>query len=230
MKTSWHLYFYLLFLSLGNTLHASPPDWTVNTKAYQGTMTVTGMIEINGLKTRKVEDIVAVFVGNECRGVAKPIYNKTLDRYFIFLSIFGNEALDSLTYKIYIAAEDRIYVGRDKLGYEMNTSLGKIDLPYLFKNTSTTGVESIPSLKVFQVFPNPLHGNQLWIDIQLQDMDTALKLTLSDVLGRVVWMEQISSGNKTQLKNLNFAGCPPGIYLISLSDGKGRISKKVIRY
>lgn len=230
MKTIWLLYFYLFSFGIGSTLYASPPDWTVNTKAYQGTMTVTGMIEINGLKTRKAEDIVAVFVGNECRGVAKPIYNKTLDRYFVFLSIFGNETLDTLTYKIYIAAEDRIYVGREKLGYKMNTSLGKIDLPYLFRNASATGVESIPSLKVFQVFPNPVHGNQLWIDIQLQDMDTALKLTMSDVFGRVLWVEQISRGNMTYFKNLNFADWGPGIYLISLGDGKGRISKKVIRY
>jgi len=230
MKTSWHLYFYLFSFGIGSTLYASPPDWTVNTKAYQGTMTVTGMIEINGLKTRKVEDIVAVFVGNECRGIAKPIYNKTLDRYFVFLSIFGNETLDTLTYKIYIAAEDRIYVGREKLGYEMNTSLGKIDLPYLFRNASATGVAQISGLKTFAIYPNPLKQDLLWYNLQLQHQEFELKITVSDVMGRVLFEEIIAQGSVHQVKTINFSGLDAGIYLVSLSNGVGVVYKKLIRY
>lgn len=232
MKTNWLLYFYFLFLFLGigNTLHASAPDWAVDTKAFQGTMTVTGMIEINGLKSRKTDDIVAVFVRNECRGIAKPIYNKALDRYFVFLSIFGNETLDTLTYKIYIAGEDRVYSGREKIVYDLNATLGKIDLPYLFRSASATGVESILALKAFQIYPNPLSGDELTVSLQLKSLETELQLTLSDILGRVIHWEKINNGNTEYIRKINSTGWKPGFYLVSLSDGNGVVCRKMIRY
>jgi hypothetical protein len=109
------------------------PDWTVNTGQYQGTMTITGQIQIDAFNGRSTEDMIGIFAGEECRGVTSPIYSSALDQYFVFVSVFGNEMPETMTFKVYEAARDSIYLGSKDINYTLNGTLGTIGSPYLFE-------------------------------------------------------------------------------------------------
>lgn len=218
----------LFFIFLSFT-KASPPDWSVQTKLYSGTMTMTGIIEVNSQKGKSADDIVGVFVGNVCRGVAKPIFSQALNRYLIFLSVFGNDAPEKLTYKIYLAAEDKIYEGREAINYELNATAGKIDLPYFFRNALALGIPGIPHLESFNVYPNPLIGDELSVTFLLLSQETDLVLTLHDAMNRCIFCEKISRGNSTFFQTFDVSTLTTGLYIISLTDGQGVVSKKWLK-
>lgn len=113
-------------------LKAQAPDWDVNTAKYQGTMTITGVLRIDGLDSQNPDDLVGIFSGNECRGVASPIYNAPLDRYFVFLAVFGNELPETMSFRVYEAASDSIFSGEAMIDYSLNNTLGSISEPYIF--------------------------------------------------------------------------------------------------
>jgi Secretion system C-terminal sorting domain len=219
-----------LFFIFLSSAKASPPDWSVQTKLYSGTMTMTGIIEVNSQKGKSADDIVGVFVGNVCRGVAKPIFSQALNRYLIFLSVFGNDAPEKLTYKIYLAAEDKIYEGREAINYELNATAGKIDLPYFFRNALALGVPDIPHLESFNVYPNPLIGNELSVTFQLLSQETDLVLTLHDAMNRCIFCEKISRGNSAFFQTFNLSEYQSGMYFLTLGDQFGNCSiKKIIK-
>ena len=53
----------------GNGLAQNPPDWSVNPPDFLLNTSLTGVLVFNGLESTDSEDIIAAFVGEECRGV-----------------------------------------------------------------------------------------------------------------------------------------------------------------
>ena len=63
-------------------------------------MTLTGVVQINGVEQRSEELELGVFCGDECRGAQKPTYVAVLDRYVYFTQIYG-QPTDEFTFKLY---------------------------------------------------------------------------------------------------------------------------------
>jgi len=82
------------------------PNWVATPG--ENTMTVVGVLKIDGVQSNDPKDIVAAFRGLECVGVTQPKYFSRTDSYILFLSIFGKENAD-LTYKVYDASTGTIY-------------------------------------------------------------------------------------------------------------------------
>ena len=57
----------------------------------------------NGQPSYDADDVVGVFVGDECRGMAYPTYNARYDNSFVLLDVYGNadDAGTPLTFKVY---------------------------------------------------------------------------------------------------------------------------------
>ena len=72
-------------------------------------MTLTGVIQINGVEQQSTTLEVGVFCGSECRGTGLANYFFPTQRYVVQLLIFG-ETGDQLTFKLYDHA----------LGHELN--------------------------------------------------------------------------------------------------------------
>ena len=89
------------------------PNWV----AAQGesTMTVVGLLNIDGVISSDPKDMIAAFRGTECVGVTKPQYFSRFDAYMVMLVINsrpgdGQPGTDySLTYKAYDASTGIIY-------------------------------------------------------------------------------------------------------------------------
>ena len=92
------------FTGTGNT-----PHWVPNESEYEDNMTLTGVIQINGVEQQSTTLEVGVFCGEECRGTGLASYFFPTQRYVVQLLIFG-ETGDQLTFKLYDHA----------LGHELN--------------------------------------------------------------------------------------------------------------
>ena len=89
----------LLFIFLSNGwLFAN--HWTPNDSEYEDNMTLTGVIQIDGVEQQSTALEVGVFCGEECRGSGYPTYFFPAQRYVIQLLVFG-ESGDSLTFKLF---------------------------------------------------------------------------------------------------------------------------------
>jgi len=74
--------------------------WTPNDSEYEDNMTLTGVIQIDGVEQQSTALEVGVFCGEECRGSGYPTYFFPAQRYVIQLLVFG-ESGDSLTFKLF---------------------------------------------------------------------------------------------------------------------------------
>ena len=78
---------------------ASETHWLANDN-FENDMTLTGVVQINGVEQRSEELELGVFCGDECRGAQKPTYVAVLDRYVYFTQIYG-QPTDEFTFKLY---------------------------------------------------------------------------------------------------------------------------------
>jgi hypothetical protein len=84
------------------------PDWSVTPG--ESTMTVVGVLNIDGIQSSDTRDIIAAFRGTECVGVAHPQYFSRYDSYMVLLTIYGKDKENSaLSYKLYDASTGTVY-------------------------------------------------------------------------------------------------------------------------
>jgi len=134
MKKLFIIGVFLLFATTQSK--ALPPNWSVNPADYAYSMTVTGAINIGGMESVDQNDIIAAFVGDDCRGVIKPTYNSSVDRYIVYLLIYSNLTQEEITFKIYDASADEIREVTKTMDFTVNGIEGQIDIPYIFADPS----------------------------------------------------------------------------------------------
>ncbi|MFH1250479.1 MAG: LamG-like jellyroll fold domain-containing protein [bacterium] len=111
----------------------NPTEWTVDPTEYQFNMTVTGIVEVNGSELDSCTDVIAAFVGKECRGVAMPQYIPQLDQSMVFMMIYSNQAENErIEFKFYDASEDiELYVENSYI-FEADKIVGSVEEPEIF--------------------------------------------------------------------------------------------------
>ena len=129
-------YLLILFTLLGwsMTALAGPPGWSVNVNDYSNSMTVTGAINIDYQESRDTDDIVAAFVNGTCRGVGQPMYVPQLDRYIVFLLIYGDTPSEEIEFRVYDASQDGIRTISAKMEFQVNGIIGSSVHPYIWSN------------------------------------------------------------------------------------------------
>ncbi|MCL2283382.1 MAG: InlB B-repeat-containing protein [Fibromonadales bacterium] len=87
------------------------PGWVVNPNEFDGSMSITGQIKINGVFSENTEDVLAAFIGDKCVGTASLTYISPSNAYFVFSNIHGNEEYNNqpVTFKLWEASTGRIY-------------------------------------------------------------------------------------------------------------------------
>ena len=129
--------------------------WTPQSGSYEDNMTLTGVIQINGVEQYSLDYEVGAFCGTECRGAVKTILFPATNRYLVMLTIFGNTG-DQITFKLYDHSQ----------GVELNlqsppavtfgsNGIGELMDPYVLNFTSS----SSPSTYLFVGTVNESWGN-----------------------------------------------------------------------
>ncbi len=124
------------------------PAWNVNANLYDYSMSVTGKVSIDGATSVDVNDMVAAFIGGECRGVINVKYQSTLTDYFVFLLIYSNNPTGSVSFKIYDASENKEIEVGSSVSFTVNGIVGSISNPYEFSGVTKTFEANILSFSI----------------------------------------------------------------------------------
>ncbi|MDR3000665.1 MAG: hypothetical protein LBU89_05320 [Fibromonadaceae bacterium] len=98
-------------LSVQLKVSGKRPNWIVNPNDFEGSMSITGRIEINGVLSENTENVLAAFIGDQCVGTASLTYISPSNAYFVFSNVYGNAAHNNqpVTFKLWDASTGRIY-------------------------------------------------------------------------------------------------------------------------
>ena len=145
----------LLFICLSNGwLFAN--HWTPNDSEYEDNMTLTGVIQIDGVEQQSTALEVGVFCGEECRGSGYPTYFFPAQRYVIQLLVFG-ESGDSLTFKLFDSdsGQELNLVSPDAVTFNAN-GYGSLYDPHILNFTG-----NVPENYTISVSANPEVGGTI---------------------------------------------------------------------
>ena len=107
--------------------------WHANTHQYAFNMSVIGVIQINGVEQVTNAWEIGAFCGNECRGSKMLAYYPQIDRYVLFLTLYG-EQNDLLTFRLYNHenGEESLLVCDDVITFVPNGIMGTYQEPHVF--------------------------------------------------------------------------------------------------
>lgn len=125
-----------LFLSLvfGGSLFAN--HWNPNAYDFPTNMNVIATIEINGIEQTTNALELGAFYGDECRGSQMLDYYDVLDRYLVFMTLYG-EYGHVMTFRLYDheTQQELDLECSQTITFSSNAIIGSISDPYIFSFT-----------------------------------------------------------------------------------------------
>ena len=120
------------------------PDWQINPLDYKFSMSIIGQLRVDNLVSEDEDDIVGAFIGEQCIGVASPVYLARYDAYYVMLDLFTND-FGAITFRVYDASTGNVYAKvevSEPITFESDHIIGSIDEPLIF-NTLNSLVQRI---------------------------------------------------------------------------------------
>ena len=110
--------------------------WSVNVHQFADNMTVTGIIQVEGVEQAVPSLEIGAFCEGECRGRQLLTYYPQVDRYLVFLMLYGEEG-DMFTFRLYDheAGEELTAGCASVLTFEADAIVGSFLDPHVFNFT-----------------------------------------------------------------------------------------------
>jgi gliding motility-associated-like protein len=184
-----------------SSISAQAPDWSVNTAAYQYTMSIVAFLNVDH-KTLVIEqDKVVALVGDEVRGVSNPIYISSADRYLAYLTISGNSETEKIEFKIYDSGNDKVIDVALKLDFKIDGQVGNVFQALSLASPPLNKEADIKAFSFSSVLPASTEINPGQVDIVLRHGQSLENLTpeflLSEGARMYVDRTLVESGNAT---------------------------------
>jgi len=110
-----------------------PEEWKINPPDFIYNGLVTAKVFIEGIAVES--GFLAAFSGEECRGIAVPVYYTPSGHYVFELKCYSNLLTgDVLTFRYYSIMEDRIYNLDRSVDFEPDINVGTIEFPFKMNN------------------------------------------------------------------------------------------------
>lgn len=173
-----------IFFTNINTAFCDAP-FTVTPSDYQHWGLITAKVLNNSsIETGDSNDVLAVFVGDECRGVASPQYPPAGTRFF--LQVWSNTTGETLSFKYYDHSTQQVINIKESRVFTNQMVMGSIAEPenFNFVDLKQYGCTD-PIAKNYDLFAEADDGScayapvLAYIDNQAIDEDTQLIYTLS---------------------------------------------------
>ena len=192
-------------LTLNLTVTGDEPEWMVDKSDYENTMNMIAQLSILGTPSADTADKLAVFVGDECRGVGRPVYSKRYDSYYVLLDIYGNaaDAGTNLSFRAYDASTGMVYT-------QLECSNGDV----AFTKDQIAGTYADPVLLNaldYQEQTTSLTKGWNWMALYVQPDDMSMQTVLAPINAEVTmaksqtgFMESTGSewyGNEIMMNN-----------------------------
>ena len=208
---------------LSNTIS----DWDFNYADYEFISTITTSIESH---EDEEGDIVAVFVDDQCRGIAERLYFSLDDSYYYIIQVYSNIEGEELTFKYYDDSNDEVIEYMETLTFESNM----IDWLDGF-NTFSLNRIARPAPEQYSLsdaYPNPFNPTTtLSFSVPTEGV---MSLNIYDMTGRLV--STLVDGNLKQgYHSITWNGMDSnghavssGMYIYSLKGEGVSITKKMV--
>lgn len=121
----------LLFLLVPHAMSWAN-HWVPNHNQFSDNMNITGVLVINGVEQSMDVFEVGVFCGDDCRGSEMLTYYEGLDRYMLFMTLFGQSG-DVMSFRLYDHGSQRELelTPPETIQFVSNGILGSIPDPYV---------------------------------------------------------------------------------------------------
>ena len=119
-----------------NAQTAVEKHWTCNPHQFPNNMTIVGMVQLDGeeLLTETME--IGAFHGEECRGSEILRYYPNVDRYLVFLTVYGT-LNDEILFRMYDhTTEEEVIAESTRIAFVDNAIIGNPGEPYIFDFSS----------------------------------------------------------------------------------------------
>ena len=111
------------------------PNWTVNPSNFQFNMNITAnysTTSLNAPLSSDTRDIIAAFVGNQCRGVGRITYDPVANTYSSFITAYSNNSTgDVFTFRMWDALPGIEYQAVEHLPFVVDGTIGQSSSPYI---------------------------------------------------------------------------------------------------
>lgn len=136
----------ILFALAAQMMRAN--HWEPDPYQFADNMNVIGVIEINGIEQTSTQLEIGAFCGDECRGSEMLAYYVGLDRYMVFLTLYGQYG-HTFDFRLYDHASQRELdlTPPATIQFVANNIIGSLSEPYVFSFTGSTcviGAEAQP--------------------------------------------------------------------------------------
>lgn len=123
--------------------------WEPDPYQFADNMNVIGVIEINGIEQASTQLEIGAFCNDECRGSEMLAYYAGLNRYMVFLTLFGQYG-HTFDFRLYDHASQRELdlTPPATIQFVANSIIGSLSEPYVFSFTGSTcviGAEAQPA-------------------------------------------------------------------------------------
>ena len=154
----------LLFLSFLFTVTVHANHWEPDSHQFPNNMSVIGVIEINGVEQTSESYELGAFCGDECRGSEMLAFYEGLNRYMVFIIVYG-ETADVLSFRLYDhAIQQELDLTMDEtMQFVPNGMVGSISDPYVFSFSGTVGMGVITANAVPEEGGVVTGGGAYWI-------------------------------------------------------------------
>lgn len=132
-------------------MFAQRPSWSVNETAFENTQTMIAKLTLDGKQLESPNDMVGAFVGNECRGVASPVFIPATGKYYTYLTVFSNKQGEEITFKLYEHSTGRIVPVDKKLNFNINGHIGSYFQAYSIAMPTLSNQAAISSFELYNV-------------------------------------------------------------------------------
>ena len=107
--------------------------WVPNPYQFPTNMNVVAVIEVNGFEQTNEFLEIGAFYDDECRGSMMLQYEETLDRYMLFMTLYGENG-DDFTFQLYDHLSERELVldCENEITFHSNAIVGSVLNPYVF--------------------------------------------------------------------------------------------------
>jgi hypothetical protein len=198
-------------------------DWDFNYADYEFIGNITASIEshedFDG-------DVVGVFVGDECRGIAERMHFPLDDTYYYMIQVYSNVAEgEALTFKYYDKGNDQVVEYSEALTFENNMIVG--DGFNTFGLSRERNLSQPVAYGIGDAYPNPF--NPVTSFEYTMPEDGMIRVAVYDISGRVVAElvnGYVSAG--TYPVTWNADDLSSGVYMLHMISGDFSTMQKIM--
>ncbi|MCF7912801.1 MAG: C10 family peptidase [Candidatus Cloacimonetes bacterium] len=167
------------------------PDWTINPPDFEFSLSMWGIVILDGIEVDVTTGMLGCFVDGECRGIARADNNSVqymeyFDHVLFLPEVYSNETSgEIITFLYYNAETDEVYEVAETAEFVVDVTIGDGYDPFVFTaNTNSSGEDEIAKTQITSCYPNPFNP-EVTISFYLQTAGIA-NLSIYNLRGQRV--------------------------------------------